>query len=105
MLIVEVEGSGSTNLTQGSHPFPVGSSVAVEALPDKDWMFSQWLLDSVNVGSENPFNVSMNSDHVLRAVFEETPVIPEMPAQLIMTILLVATLLAVVIFRKQSQKR
>ena len=105
MLIVEVEGSGNTNLTQGSHPFPVGSSVAVEALPDTNWMLSQWLLDSVNAGSENPFNVSMNSDHFLRAVFEETPVIPEMPAQLIMTILLVATLMAVVIFRKQSQKR
>jgi hypothetical protein len=104
MLIVEVEGSGSTNLTQGSHSFPVGSSVAVEALPDTDWMLSQWLLDSVNAGSENPFNVSMDSDHVLRAVFEETPVIPEVSAQLVMTLLLVATLLVVVIFRKQSQK-
>jgi hypothetical protein len=104
MLIVEVEGSGSTNLTQGSHSFPVGSSVAVEALPDTDWILSQWLLDSVNAGSENPFNVSMDSDHVLRAVFEETPVIPEVSAQLVMTLLLVATLLVVVIFRKQSQK-
>ena len=72
-LTIESATGGATNLTQGLHVFPVGSEIAVEALPNSGWTFSGWLLDTVEVGSANPISVFMNADHVLKAAFEETP--------------------------------
>jgi hypothetical protein len=72
-LTIESANGGAANLTQGLHVFPVGSEIAVEALPNSGWTFSGWLLDTVEVGSANPISVFMNADHVLKAAFEETP--------------------------------
>ena len=98
MLTVEIEGSGSANLTQGVHAFSIDSKVVVEAFPEASSELSQWILDSVNVGSENPLNVSMNANHVLRAVFVEAPTILEFLSPFTISILLVILMLAGLIF-------
>ena len=104
-LTVEVEGSGSTNLTQGVHVFLVGSEIVVEAFPNANWTLSRWLLDSVDVGSENPISVPMNSDHILRAVFNEVPIIPELPSLLILSILLAMVLAAKLMYNSKRRNK
>ena len=103
ILIVEVEGSGSANLMQGLHTFPVGSEVIVEAFANEGSTLSHWLLDLVDVGSENTISVHMNSDHILRAVFVEEPVIPELPSLLTISILFLTTLAAIFLFNSNPR--
>ncbi len=76
-LVIEVVGSGTTNPNPGEHQIPSGTEVLVQAIPEEGWILNHWLLDSVNIGSENPISILMDSDHVLAAVFnEETSVEP-----------------------------
>jgi hypothetical protein len=72
-LTIEVTGSGSTNPAIGGHLYIENTLVSVEAFPDPDWKLDHWLLDGVDVGSANPYQVTMNSDHTLTAVFVELP--------------------------------
>jgi len=46
-----------------------GPVVNVSAKPDSDSIFDYWELDSVNVGSVNPYIITMNSIHALQAFF------------------------------------
>ena len=71
-LTVSVEGSGSTDPSPDTYSYSDGSQVQVDALPDSGWELSHWLLDTVNVGSSDPYTVTMNEDHTLTAVFNET---------------------------------
>jgi hypothetical protein len=75
VLELQVQGSGTLNPEVGNYQYSRESQVEVEvqATPDAGWIFSYWLLDSVNVGSENPFTVLMDLDHNLTAVFVEEP--------------------------------
>jgi hypothetical protein len=73
-LIIEVTGSGNVSPSPGSYNYDEGASVQVTATPVSGWFFENWLLDRINVGSMNPYDVTMNTDHTLTAVFtEETP--------------------------------
>lgn len=72
MLDISVIGSGTTD-PQNTVTRQVGSWAQVEAFPDEGWILDYWILDFVNVGSENPFSVLMDSDHNLTAVFVEEP--------------------------------
>ncbi len=67
-LHVEVSGSGTTNAT-GDNLYPSGSGVLVKATEDIGWMLSNWLLNGTNVGSANPYLVTMNNNYNLTAVF------------------------------------
>jgi hypothetical protein len=68
-------GSGTTEPPSGIITHPDGSQVEVNASPEEGWILAYWLLDGVNVGNENPYTVTMNSDHSLEAVFlEETEI-------------------------------
>ena len=75
-LTVSVVGSGTTSLTTGI--YTEGTVVQASASPNANWTFGYWLLDELN-NTANPISVSMNSNHVLTAVFNENPVIPEEP--------------------------
>jgi chitodextrinase len=68
-LTVLVEGSGTTFPDPGSIVYAEGSIVLVDASPDDGWVFDYWLLDDVNVGSESPIEVTMDTSHTLVAVF------------------------------------
>ena len=72
-LTLAVTGSGSTSPSIGIHTYTDGTNVSVTATPSAGWTFSHWLLDSVNVGSNSPYIVTMNSNHSLVAVFTEIP--------------------------------
>jgi hypothetical protein len=72
-LTIEVAGAGDTDPAPGNHTYSVDTVVSVNALPAAGWMLDHWLLDAVDQGAGNPINVTMDTDHVLTAVFAETP--------------------------------
>jgi len=64
---------GTTNPAAGDHTYTAASSVKVTAIPEADYIFDHWELDSVNVGSANPYTVLMNKNHTLKAIFTYSP--------------------------------
>ena len=70
-LDLQVQGSGSLDPPAGFYMSEASSTVEVEATADSGWTFAYWLRDFVNVGSENPYSILIDSDHTLRAVFVE----------------------------------
>jgi hypothetical protein len=76
-LTITVTGNGTTDPAVGSYLYDEGTIVPVTATPDSGWELDHWLLDTADVGAANPYNVTMNSNHTLEAVFTEIP--PELP--------------------------
>ncbi|RLE79688.1 MAG: hypothetical protein DRJ52_07930, partial [Thermoprotei archaeon] len=70
-LTISVQGQGSTSPPPGTYSYVEGSEVTVSASPAEGWKFSYWLLDGVKK-TGNPITVTMNKDHTLVAVFEES---------------------------------
>jgi len=64
---------GSTNPIPGTYNPIVGSTVQVTAVPSAKYGLDYWKLDGTNVGSSNPYNVLMNENHTLEAVFKALP--------------------------------
>jgi len=75
-LIITTTSGGTTNPVPGTYTYAVDSSVEVTAFPDADYVFDHWKLDSVDVGSANPYTVLMDEDHTLKAVFTYSPAPP-----------------------------
>ena len=67
-------GNGLTDPDAGSYIHFQEDNVLITATPDPDWVLDHWLLDGLNVGSDNPLTISMDSDHDVKPVFiqEET---------------------------------
>lgn len=76
-LTVGAVGSGTTVPAPGVHTYYEGTCVDVTAIPDAGWKLNHWKLDGANVGTANPYTVTMNSDHTLIANFTEIPAPPE----------------------------
>jgi len=70
-LTIQVSGSGTTNPAVGTYTYNAGTNVQVNAYPSSGWILNHWELDGSNVGSANPYTVTMNSNHVLKAVFTQ----------------------------------
>ncbi|MBT0160960.1 PKD domain-containing protein, partial [Candidatus Bathyarchaeota archaeon A05DMB-2] len=51
----------------------VNSTVQVTAIPNTGYLFEYWELDDVNVGSANPYTITMDKNHTLKAVFSLIP--------------------------------
>jgi beta propeller repeat protein len=64
---------GTTSPLAGTHVYELGSNVSVLAKPDASYVFDHWELDTANAGSANPYTVSMDSNHTLKAVFTYVP--------------------------------
>jgi hypothetical protein len=62
-------GSGSTSIITGTHNYTQGTSLNVTATPASGWTFDHWELDGTNIGSVNPYTVTMNVNHKLKASF------------------------------------
>jgi len=75
-LTITTTSGGTTDPVPGTYTYAVDSSVGVTAIPDADYVFDHWELDTVDVGSANPYSVLMDDDHVLHAVF--TPSLPSL---------------------------
>jgi hypothetical protein len=72
-LNIALSGNGTTTPNVGTRSFSEGTSVVVTATASPGWSFNHWLLDSTNIGSSNPYSITMNDDHSLIAVFSEDP--------------------------------
>jgi hypothetical protein len=70
-LTVSVTGLGTTSPIPGQYLHDEGTTVTVDATPDTEWILDNWELDGMNVGTENPYSVTMNANHTLTAVFIE----------------------------------
>ncbi|MFW9832260.1 MAG: M64 family metallopeptidase, partial [Candidatus Thorarchaeota archaeon] len=70
-LTISLDGSGSTYPSK-THTYEEGTNVTVTATASSGWIFNHWLLDSENVGSTNPYLVTIDIDHELTAVFTST---------------------------------
>ena len=91
----------------------VGTLVTVTAAPDVNYLFHHWELDTVNVGSISPHQVTMNTAHTLHAVF--TPIItggssatiqsPQLTWMSLNMILVAAVLLAAASSKKLRRRR
>ncbi|MFX1480446.1 MAG: hypothetical protein ACFFCI_20305 [Promethearchaeota archaeon] len=68
-LEISVTGFGSTSPSTGSELYEEETEVVVTASPDFNYNFSHWILDSVDAGSTNPIEITMDADHNLTAVF------------------------------------
>src|SRR5271157_4851010 len=71
-LVVGVSGSGTTNAT-GTATYNAGTVVAVSATPAVGWTLNNWLLNGTNVGSANPYVLTMTQNYNLTAVFSLVP--------------------------------
>jgi hypothetical protein len=65
---------GTTDPTPGTYTYTANQTAQITAIPDTGYSLDHWELDSVNVGSANPYTVLMDANHTLRAVF--LPVAP-----------------------------
>jgi len=71
-LTITSTSGGTTDPVPDSYSYNEGNVVSVTALPDSSYILDHWELDEVDVGSANPINVTMDSDHTLHVVFKET---------------------------------
>jgi len=71
-LDVSVSGSGTTNAT-GIQYYDAGTSVTVQATANAGWLFSHWLVNGANVGTNSLLSLTMNANYECSAVFEQMP--------------------------------
>lgn len=70
-LQIEMATGGTTDPPPDLYSHVVGDVVSVLAIPDLNYEFEYWILDGVNVGSQNTKEVLMDSNHSLQAVFTQ----------------------------------
>jgi len=72
-LTITATFGGTTDPAPGTYTYTANSTVQVTAIPEASYLFEYWELDSVNIGSANPYSVYMDKDHTLKAVFSPIP--------------------------------
>jgi hypothetical protein len=73
---------GTTNPAPETYSYTANSTVQVTAIPNADYTFDHWELDTINVGSANPYTVLMDNNHTLKAVFTYSPPPPPLSASI-----------------------
>jgi len=68
-LTITTTDGGTTDPAPGTYSYTANSTVEVTAIPEANYLFDYWELDSVNIGSANPYTVLMDKNHTLKAVF------------------------------------
>lgn len=68
-LTITTTAGGTADPLPGTYTCTANSSVQVTAIPSEGYSFDHWELDTVNVGSANPYTVMMDGNHTLKAVF------------------------------------
>jgi len=72
-LTITTTVGGTTDPVPGTYTYTAYSSVQVTAIPNVDYVFDHWELDTVNVDSANPYTVLMDNNHTLKAGFVYSP--------------------------------
>ncbi len=62
--------AAGTVFPDGVNSYTKNQKVSVTATANSNWVFDHWELDGANVGSANPYTVTMDDDHLLVAVFK-----------------------------------
>jgi len=70
-LTVSAQGSGTVTKNPTNAAYPSGVTVIVTATPDTGWYFENWSGDAT--GTNNPLNVTMNSNMVITGNFLPFP--------------------------------
>jgi len=81
-LTITTTVGGTTNPAPGTYTYTANASVQVTAIPNADYLFDHWELDTINVGSTNPYTVLMDNNHTLKAVFTYSPPPPSLSASI-----------------------
>jgi len=81
-LTITTTAGGTTDPAPGTYSYTANSTVQVTAIPDTNYLFDHWELDTVNVGSANPYTVLMDNNHTLKAVFTYSPPQPSLSASM-----------------------
>jgi len=69
-LTITASVGGTTSPAPGTYQYENGEVATVRAWPHSGYQFSHWKLDAVNVGSVNPYSLTIGAAHTLQAVFE-----------------------------------
>ncbi|MEM2111220.1 MAG: LamG-like jellyroll fold domain-containing protein, partial [Candidatus Bathyarchaeia archaeon] len=72
-LVIEASVGGTTSPVPGTYLYDEGSIVSVTALPDSGWVLSHWLLNGSEAGSAVQYDLTINANYTLTAVFAEVP--------------------------------
>jgi len=72
-LTIDMPFDGTTNPPAGNYSYAANSTVEVAAIPRPNCVFNHWKLDDVDIGNSNPLNVTMDSNHELKASFTRLP--------------------------------
>jgi parallel beta-helix repeat protein len=81
-LTITTTVGGTTDPAPGTYTYTANASVQVTAIPNADYLFDHWELDTINVGSANPYTVLMDNNHTLKAVFAYSPPPPSLTASI-----------------------
>ncbi len=77
VLIISVEGEGTTLPEEGKHTYEDGAVVDITANPDEGWYFAGWTGD--HIGAEEVITMTMDDDKVLTANFAEKEIGSPLP--------------------------
>ena len=72
-LTVQTTAGGTTNPLPGAYQYDFGEVATVSASPYGGYVFDHWELNLTNVGSANPYFLTMDNDYTLKAVFKPIP--------------------------------
>jgi hypothetical protein len=72
-LVITTTAGGNTDPSPGNYSYWQGSIATVTAIPDINYFLDHWELDGSNVGTVNPYTVTMGANHTLMAVFAQIP--------------------------------
>ena len=72
-ITISAQPGGTTDPAPGTYSDTANSTVQVSAIPNVDYSFDHWELDTINVGSTNPYTILMDSNHTLKAAFTYSP--------------------------------
>ncbi|MEM2995805.1 MAG: hypothetical protein QXI91_07350 [Candidatus Bathyarchaeia archaeon] len=72
-LTITTTAGGTINPQPETYTYSEGQKVPVQATPNNGYVFDHWELDNTNIGSANPVNVTMNTNHNLKAYFTLAP--------------------------------
>ena len=70
-LIISILGSGTTDPLPSVYVFNKSEIVVIRSLANTGWSLDDWLIDGSPSSSTNSISLSMDSDHILTAVFTE----------------------------------
>jgi PKD repeat protein len=70
-VIIEVQGSGTTDPVPGTYELEEGHQLSVKAIPEEGWEFSGWLVNGESAGDTSTLFADITQDHEIVALFLE----------------------------------